>query len=123
VHGPQPLTETSSGREFERELLYSEAIEQLRALTAGVEVTQRELGRRLGVSDARISRIMTGRENLTLRTLSDLGWSLGVRCELVLLPLQGDERRATPAKADPPPPRWLHKHAQALAQSVRESDS
>ncbi len=61
---------------------------------------------------------MTGRENLTLKTLADLGWALGMRFELAAVPLT--DRSGTPAQNDPPPPRWLHRHAQLIARRVWE---
>jgi transcriptional regulator with XRE-family HTH domain len=91
-------------------LLYSEVIEHVRAITAGLSISQRELAARLGVSEARVSRIMSGRENLTLRTLADLGWALGVRFEAVAVALA--DRTGTPAAADPAAPAWLRRHAQ-----------
>jgi transcriptional regulator with XRE-family HTH domain len=106
-------------RAYERELLYSETVEHLRALTAAIGVTQHELAQRLHVSDARISRIMTGRENLTLKTLADLGWALGLRFEVAAVPLP--DRSGTPAEHDPPPPRWLHSHAQLIVRRVLEA--
>jgi transcriptional regulator with XRE-family HTH domain len=46
-------------------------------------VTQKELARRLGVSEGRVSRILSGRENLTLRTVADIGYALRVRLQVV----------------------------------------
>jgi transcriptional regulator with XRE-family HTH domain len=115
-------TETSAEKHaqaYERELLYSETVEHFRALTAAIGVTQHDLGQRLHVSDARISRIMTGRENLTLKTLADLGWALGMRFEVAAVPLP--DRTGTPAENDPPPPRWLHRHAQLIARRVLDA--
>jgi transcriptional regulator with XRE-family HTH domain len=106
-------------REYERELLYAEVIEHLRAITGEQDVTQHELATRLGVSDARVSRTMSGRENLTLRTLADIGWALGMRFEMVAVPFE--DRTDTPARDDPEPPRWLHRHAQLVARRVRDA--
>jgi transcriptional regulator with XRE-family HTH domain len=106
-------------RDHERELLYSEVVEHLRAITAALGVTQHELADRLQVSDARISRIMTGRENITLKTLADLGWALGMRFELAAAPLT--DRTGTPAQHDPPPPTWLQEYAQLIARRVAQS--
>lgn len=69
------------------------------------EMSQRELAIRLEVSEARISQLLSGGENVTLETVADLGWALGVRFALVPIPF--DDRSGTPASADPPPPRWL----------------
>lgn len=102
---------------MERELLYGETVETVRALCGGLGLTQRDLARRVGVSDARMSLILSGRENLTLRTLSDLGWASGVRFEVVAVPLE--DRSDTPAADDPPLPPWLHRHARLIARRVQ----
>src|SRR5687768_11105285 len=98
------LDEGSARRLYERELLYGEAIETISALLKTHAISQKELARRLEVSEARVSRILTGRENLTLKTVADLGWALGVR--LSLAPVPFDDRADTPAQNDPPPPSW-----------------
>lgn len=109
--------ELGDRRAVERELLFGETVETVRALAAELGLTQRDLARRVGVSEARMSLILSGRENLTLRTLADLGWASGVRFELVAVPLE--DRDGTPAAADPPPPRWLHRHARLIAERVQ----
>ncbi len=103
--------------DFERELLRSEVNEHLRALVSGLGVTQRTLAGRTNKSEARISRIMTARENVTLATLAELGWALGLRFELVAMPLE--DRSGTPAEHDAPAPEWLAAHAQLLADRAR----
>jgi transcriptional regulator with XRE-family HTH domain len=72
-------------------------------------VTQRELARRLGRSEAWISRVLNGRENTTLKTLADLGWALGLRFGLE--PQVIERRDLTPAAADPAP-GWLRRRRQ-----------
>ena len=105
---------------FERDLLYSEAVEHLRAIIASLGITQHELADRLQVSDARVSRIFTGRQNLTLRTLADISFALGLRFELVAAPMSEAERSYTPARLDPPAPKWLVRHAQLVARRTRD---
>jgi transcriptional regulator with XRE-family HTH domain len=105
-------------RLHERELLYGEAVEHLRALMIDLHLTQREVAKRLELPEPRVSRILSGRENLTLKTLADMGWATGLRFEVVAVPL--DDVSTTPAAGDPPPPRWLLKHAQLVARRVRD---
>jgi transcriptional regulator with XRE-family HTH domain len=105
-------------RDYEHELLYAEVVEHLRAIIRELGLTQHDIATRLGRSDARVSHLMSGRENLTLRTLADLGWALGLRFEMVAVPLA--DRADTPARDDPPAPRWLGRHAQLVARRVRE---
>lgn len=94
-------------------------VEHLRGIVSTLGISQHELAERLEVSDARVSRIMTGKENLTLKTLADVGWTLGLRFEVVAVP-RGD-RTGSPAEGDPPPPAWLRRHAQLVARRVQEA--
>ncbi len=82
---------------YEQELLLGEAIETLGALASG-RITQREL---------RVSQILSGGENLTLRSLAALGWALGLRFQLHPIPLA--DRQGTPAEDDEPLPSWLDR--------------
>ena len=84
-----------------------------------LHLTQREVADRLDLPEPRISRILSGRENLTLKTLADMGWATGLRFEVVAVPLEDVSN--TPAADDPPPPRWLVKHAQLVARRARDA--
>ena len=84
------------------------------ALLASLGVSQRELAKRIGKSEGRVSRILNERDNTTLRTLADLGWALGVRFALVPVPI--DDRSDTPAADDPPPPKWVARQARLAAK-------
>src|SRR5947208_2850834 len=79
-------------RIFEEELLLGEATENVTALLRSLTISQRELARRLNVSEARVSQIVSGAENLTLRSLAALGWALGVRFELDPIAMSAAER-------------------------------
>lgn len=92
-------------RVFEEELLVGEAIATVAALVDALGLSQKELAQRLGVSAGRVSRILSGEENLTLRSLGALGWALGVRFDLQ--PSAMADRHGTPALDDPPVPAWL----------------
>jgi transcriptional regulator with XRE-family HTH domain len=92
---------------FEEELIVGEANDTVIALLDSLGITQKELARRLGVSAGRVSQILSGAENLTLRSLGALGWALGVRFELAPAPMAN--RAGTPAESDPPPPAWLSR--------------
>lgn len=101
------LTDPEVRRSYEEELLVGEATETLGAMLASANVSQRELARRLSVTEGRVSQILSGNENLTLRSLAALGWGLGLRFRLDPLPLA--DRRGTPAESDPPAPAWLDR--------------
>lgn len=96
-------------RVFEEELLIGEATENVTALLKSLDLSQRELARRLGVSEARVSQILSGEENLTLRSLAAVGWALGLRFQLELSPMSPAERLATPAAQDAPVPDWIKR--------------
>jgi transcriptional regulator with XRE-family HTH domain len=102
-------------RFFERELLYGETAETIGALLRELGVTQKELADRLGLSEARVSRILNARENMTLRTLTDVAWALGFRFVPTLVPFE--DRSRTPAANDPPPPAWIERQRQLVARS------
>jgi transcriptional regulator with XRE-family HTH domain len=92
-------------REFERELLYGEVAETLGALIAEFGISQRALAERLGLSESRVSRILGGTENMTLKTLADVGSALGLRFHLGAeeLPARGRGQAA----GDGPLPDWI----------------
>jgi len=102
--------------EYERELLFGEAIETVAALLASQGITQRELAERLGRSEARVSRILNGGENTTLKTVADLGHALGIRFSLVPVPFA--DRSGTPAADDPPPPEWIGRQRRGDADDA-----
>ncbi len=94
-------------RVFEEELLVGEATDTVAGLLESLRLPRKELARRLGVSPGRVSQILSGKENLTVRSLAALGWALGVRFELHPVPMA--DREGTPAVGDPPPPAWLRR--------------
>jgi DNA-binding Xre family transcriptional regulator len=61
-------------REFEHELLYGEIAETVGALLAELGISQKELAERLGLSESRVSRILGGTENMTLRRSQTMAW-------------------------------------------------
>jgi transcriptional regulator with XRE-family HTH domain len=105
-------------RQYEQELLWAETLELLGVLLDAGKITQRELAHRLGTDEGYISRVLNGgRPNLTLKTIADVGWALGYRFELAAIPLA--DRDATPAAADPPPPRWVAGERRRLATTTK----
>lgn len=92
-------------REFERELLFGEVGETVGALLRELGVSQRQLAERMGLSESRVSRIVGAGENMTLKTISDLGFALGLRFSLAAEELP--DRGKGPAADDGPLPEWL----------------
>jgi transcriptional regulator with XRE-family HTH domain len=111
------LTDPEIRRVFEEELLVGEATGTVAALVEALGLTQRELAERLGVSEGRVSQILSGGTNLTLRSLAGLGWALGV--EFKLHPQAMRDRRGTPATDDAPVPGWLHELTDGAAGGDR----
>jgi len=54
-------------------------------------LTRADLASRMGVSPGRISQVLSGGENLTLRTLASLSVALDARFELELQPCKATE--------------------------------
>lgn len=101
-------------RHQERELLFGEIVETISAMLASQEITQRELAQRLGVSEARVSHLLRGNENLTLKSVADLGWAVGLRFSPTPAPIR--PRSQTPARSDPPPPAWVKNLGRQLSK-------
>ena len=53
------------------------------------DVTQAEVANRMGVSPGRVSQILSGGENLTLRTVASVTTALDARCEMTVHPIEG----------------------------------
>jgi transcriptional regulator with XRE-family HTH domain len=103
------LVDPEARRVYEEELLYGNATDTIDALLESLDVSQSELASRLGVSEGRVSQLLSGRTNLTLRSLASLAWALGMRASVVIEPVSN--RAGTPATDDPPAPPWLARLA------------
>lgn len=103
----EEVTATPEGRRaFEEEVLIGEVTDTIAGLLESSSVSQRELARRLGVTEGRVSQILSGTGNLRLRSVAAVAWALGVRFSMRARPLA--ERAGTPAAEDPPLPEWIH---------------
>jgi transcriptional regulator with XRE-family HTH domain len=54
------------------------------------KISRADLAQSMGVSPGRVSQILSGDENLTLRTLSGVAAALGAEIELALRAIDGD---------------------------------
>jgi len=61
------------------------------------DLTRADLAARMGVSPGRISQVLSGGENLTLRTLAGLATALDARFEVELTPQDGPDGDAEAA--------------------------
>jgi transcriptional regulator with XRE-family HTH domain len=70
-------------------------------------LTRADLAARMGVSPGRVSQILGGGENLTLRTLAALSTALDARFDIELSALKADDAYTSPsaAPADAVPPQ------------------
>jgi len=64
-------------------------------------LTRADLASRMGVSPGRISQVLSGGENLTLRTLASLATALDARFEMDLRARESDTVDAPPQPAPP----------------------
>lgn len=119
--GARELESNSSGTLYEVELLADSVILVVKGLMQENEISQRELARRLGVSEARVSRILHGTENMKLSVVAALGRAVGVRFGLAPIPFS--DRSQTPAAGDPPAPRWIAGLRRRLADTASAEGS
>ena len=89
-------------REYEKELLIGSFTDWMHDYLDEASVTRKELAERLGRSAGRVSQILAGSENLTLGSIADLGWALGIRFRLTGEPMN---REGTGA-GDEVVPEW-----------------
>jgi transcriptional regulator with XRE-family HTH domain len=77
-------------REYDRilaqEELVLDATERVCAAMKDADVSRAELANRLGTTRGYVSQLLDGSRNMTLRTLSDLAFSLGMRFSVHLTP-------------------------------------
>lgn len=80
------IQKPSNERLLQQERLMLEVTELLTDVMERRGVTRVELARRLGKSKAFVTQVLRGRHNMTLRTLGDFAWALGVRLHLKASP-------------------------------------
>lgn len=123
------LTDTlEKRRSFEQELAVFNATELLSGVMEERGMTKADLARLLGTSRANVTNMLSGRRNLTVRTLADVAAVLGVRVkfepealrlgEFVMTPPQRVHRRVirptgTLADAVPASATTIDPHALA----------
>jgi transcriptional regulator with XRE-family HTH domain len=99
--------EPSRRLKYERTLLRLLVAARIENLLDGLNLRQVDLAKRIGKSSAWVSKLLSGRQNLTLDTLAEIGWALGVRWDPQVEPAS---RENTPAAADPALPGWVEGH-------------
>ena len=66
-------------RIYSQEELIVDLSDSLHEIMSQKGVTQKEIAKKLGLSKARISKLFSGKSNMTLRTLSDICFALDVK--------------------------------------------
>jgi transcriptional regulator with XRE-family HTH domain len=72
------------GREVFQEDFILDVTEQVLACMKQNGIAQAELAKRLDRSKAYLSQVLSGSRNMTLRTLADICWALGIEPRVVL---------------------------------------
>lgn len=103
----ETLPDLSDGERvrFEEGLLRLTAAGRIENLLDDLGLTQKELADRLGKSQAWVSKVISGRQNLTLSSLARIGFVLGVRWNPELVRARSE---GSIAENDPPLPSWVH---------------
>lgn len=109
--------EYALAREYQEELLMGEAVANIEGLLESLEIPRKELANRLGISPGRVSQMLSGERNLTLRTLGAMAWALGAAVDVQLRALE--DRSTSPALNDPPIPAWMD----SVTSKVREPET
>jgi transcriptional regulator with XRE-family HTH domain len=77
------LSASREGRRLlEQETLVLAATELICELLEKKRLSRAELAKRIGKSKAFVSQILSGRRNMTLRTLAEVAWALDARIEM-----------------------------------------
>ncbi len=76
------LEESRYTEEFQLENLLYILTEEFHRRLKETGLTQRELARRLNVSDAYVSKLLSGKANMSLKTLIKLSTALGLQVEI-----------------------------------------
>ena len=84
-------------------------------------LTRADLAGRMGVSPGRVSQILGGTENLTLRTLSALSTALDARFDLELNPLKDGDTYTHTAQAEAAAPAGNHHTHSRAAHTRRQA--
>jgi transcriptional regulator with XRE-family HTH domain len=71
-------------RAFEEEILLGRVRKEISRRLDELHIRRRDLAQRLGVSEGRISQMLSGGENLTLKSLAGLALALDARFDLSL---------------------------------------
>lgn len=72
-------------REFAQDDFVYNVTEDILVMMEDLNISKQELARRMGKSKALISQLLDGSRNMTLRTLSDVCFALGIKAKFNIL--------------------------------------
>jgi predicted XRE-type DNA-binding protein len=99
-HVPAPLPDTFEARAgYERESLTNQILEAVHKCMREKNVSQQQIAAVMGVSQGRVSQILSGDQNLTLRTLASVAAALDGHFHVTL-----DSRVSSPVDHPSPQP-------------------
>ena len=84
-------------------------------------LTRADLAARMGVSPGRVSQILGGGENLTLRTLAALSTALDARFDIQLGPLKADDAYSSRDTADAEAAPAENHHSLSRARHIESA--
>ena len=85
-------------------------------------MSQRELAQRLGISEGRVSQILSAESNPTVKTLARIGRALGCRLQLELVTLHRSQEPAS-VPGDQTEELWFENVIPFVTWERREEDS
>ncbi len=89
-------TSDESRRFHERDRLAVWTIDAIAGLVQDQGLSKAELARKIGTSRSYVTQIFSGSKNLTLATVADLAWALGLRACVKFEPLRSNEFMSMP---------------------------
>jgi predicted XRE-type DNA-binding protein len=100
---PAQVPDTFEARAtYERESLSLQILEGVQDYMAHQGITQHALADSLGISEGRVSQILSGEQNLTLRTLASVAAGLKGHFEIRLQPATGGTWESAPSPDQDP---------------------
>jgi transcriptional regulator with XRE-family HTH domain len=85
-------------RAYERERLALWALEAISIAMERGNISKADLARKLGVSRAYITQVLSGSRNMTLNTLADLAWACNSRAQVKVEPLRKEPFISSPVQ-------------------------
>lgn len=83
------ISDPERRRVFEREALSLGVSELICELMEDKGLSKTELAKKIGSSKSHVSQLLNGSRNMTVHTLSDLGYALGHKMLVTAVPLNG----------------------------------